>query len=121
MHNSVDNELGDPEKQDRQKRSEEARNQTENYDAGARIPNDFENSRNVAERRDALLPSGPVTLPLGHVVYRLEGFLGRQMITMQLGFVRPCAPSPATALKEDAETILKVYLHRQAAPEDRQS
>jgi hypothetical protein len=108
MHDSINNQFGNPKKYNGEKGSEKARNQTENYNCGARVPYDLENSRDVAKRRDALLPSGPVTFPLGHVVYRLEGFPARQMITMQLSSVRPLPRYLQRPQKEDAEMIPKV-------------
>src|SRR5437588_4392638 len=67
-HNTVDNQLCNPQQKDWQQRREQARNQPEDHNRWAGVPHDFEHGRNIAKRRDALTPSLPHAISLHHAV-----------------------------------------------------
>jgi hypothetical protein len=50
MHDGVNDEFGNPQKNQRQQRGEESNHQTENHNPRSGLPHDLENRRRIPER-----------------------------------------------------------------------
>ena len=79
VDDAINDQLGDPQKPNRQERCKYAREQSKHDNPGAGVPHDLQDGWNIAERGDALLPSSPEVLSFRHAWFlpSLSGFCCR--------------------------------------------